>query len=137
MRDFTRHQKAQRIFHADIVGHVDQTLIQDFCTRFGSDVRTQVGGHFADGIDIRRSPWHASRVSQRRSTAVKQRGQMAVVTGTGNVAINLALFLCAFSQLTFRAFVQHTHQRTDDFQVAQLFRRDIHQHIFTAWIVIA
>ena len=62
---------------------------------------------------------------------------MAVITVAGDGAVKLTLFFGAFRQIAFRAFVKHTDQRADDFKVAQLFGSDIHQHIFTARIVIA
>ena len=61
---------------------------------------------------------------------------MAVVAVFGHGPVQLGFVLYPFRQRAFGPFIQHADQRPDDFEVAQLFGRDIHQHIFTARIVI-
>ncbi len=51
MRRFAGHQEGQRVFHAGIVGHVDQAFIDDLRPRLRRDIRPQVGGGFADSIN--------------------------------------------------------------------------------------
>ena len=61
MRDLARHQEAERFLHAGVVGAVDQALVDDLGARLGGDVRAQVGGRVADGVDVGRRPRHARR----------------------------------------------------------------------------
>ena len=42
VRDFARHQKAERFLDAGVVGHVDEALVDDLRARLGGDVRAQV-----------------------------------------------------------------------------------------------
>src|SRR3954451_11753974 len=42
MRDFTGHQKLQRILCASVIAEIYQALIDDLCTSFGRDVAPEV-----------------------------------------------------------------------------------------------
>jgi hypothetical protein len=42
--DFARHQEAQCVLDAWIIGHRDQSFVDQFGAGFGGDVRAQVGG---------------------------------------------------------------------------------------------
>ena len=55
VRRLARHQKRQRI-HARIVGHVDQTFIDDFALASAATFEPQVRRWLADGIDVGRRP---------------------------------------------------------------------------------
>ena len=137
MRRFAGHQEGKRVFHARIVGHVDQAFIDDLRPRLRRDIRPQVGGGFADSINVGRRPRHARRVGQRGTAAVQQGCNMAVIAVGGERTIEFRLALGALRQGSFGAFIQHADQSANDLQMAQLLCRDIHQHIFAAGIVIA
>ena len=62
---------------------------------------------------------------------------MAVVTVSGKRAVQVGFVFHAFRQGAFGPFIEHANQRADNFKVAQLFGGYVHQHIFTARIVIA
>ena len=47
-RDLKGHQEAQGLFHARIIGHVHQALINDLGPRLRGDVRAKVCGGLAD-----------------------------------------------------------------------------------------
>ena len=118
MRRLTRHQKRQCILNAGIVGHVDQPFIDDLCPGLGGHVRAQIRRRLADGVDVGRRPRHARRVGQRGAATVKQGGNVAVVAVFGHRPVQLGLIFHPFRQRAFRAFIQHTDQGTDDFEVA-------------------
>ncbi len=61
---------------------------------------------------------------------------MAVVTRTRNGAVKLAFGFSGFRQIAFSTFVEHPHKGTDNFQMAQFFCGDVHQHLFTRRIFI-
>ena len=56
VRDFARHQKAQRFLDARIVGDVDQAFVDDLRACLRRDVGAQVGGRLADRVDIGGGP---------------------------------------------------------------------------------
>ncbi len=61
---------------------------------------------------------------------------MAVIAVTGYGAVQIALFFGAFCKVAFGTLVKHADQRTDNLQMAQFFRGNIHQHILTPRILI-
>ena len=135
MRHFARHQEAQRLFHARVVGQRNQALVDDLGARLGRNIRTQVGARLGDRVDVGGSPWHAGRIGQRGARAVQHLGQVAVVAGAGDAAVHVGFGLDRFGQLALGALVEHGDDVADHFQVAQLFGCDVEQHVLAAWIV--
>src|SRR5689334_11241034 len=70
MRDFTGHQKSERILDTRIVRHIDEPLVDDFCAGFRGDVRAKICGRLADRVDVSGSPRNAGGIGKRRSATV-------------------------------------------------------------------
>ena len=56
MRDFARHQEAERFLDAWIVRDGDQPLADDLGARLRRDIGAQIGGRLAAAVDIGGGP---------------------------------------------------------------------------------
>jgi hypothetical protein len=54
VRDLARHQEAERVLDAGIVGDIDQTLVDNFCPAFGGDIGAQIACRLASAVDVGR-----------------------------------------------------------------------------------
>lgn len=54
----------------------------------------------------------------------------------GHAGVEIGLLLRRLGQTPLGAAVQHGDDRTDDFEVAELLGRDIHQHVAAADVLV-
>ncbi|MNI64361.1 hypothetical protein D3C73_1197990 [compost metagenome] len=107
MRDLAGHQKPQGLFHTRIISDVHQALVNDLGAGLGSNIGTHVRRGLTDGIDVGCRPRHACGVGQWCTGAVQQTGDVRVITGAIDCAIQLALLFHAFGQAAFGTLVEH------------------------------
>src|ERR1700761_3083190 len=62
---------------------------------------------------------------------------MRIVTAARERTVKLRLGLDTLSQLPLRPLVKHCDDRADDFEVTELFRRDVKQHVASTRVVLA
>src|SRR5882724_7726096 len=62
---------------------------------------------------------------------------MRVVTATRYLAVELRITVGPFRDASLGALVEHCNDGSDDFEVAQLLRRNINQHVPSAGIVLS
>ncbi len=120
MGDFPRHEELQRVLGARIAAEVDETLIDDLRPRLGSYVATQIHIKFAGDLEVIGGPGISHRIEEIDASAPRD----------GNQGIDFGLLAHRFERLEM-----HAGERADDFEMAELFRADIHQHVFATRIV--
>ena len=135
MRDLARHQEAQRVLDAGIVGDADQPLVDDLGAALGGEVGAQVAGRIAARIDVGGGPRHARRVGERWAAA-EQDGLGVAVAARRQRAIELGLLHRRLAELRLHALVQHGDDRADHLKVAEFLGRDVEQHVLAPGIVL-
>src|SRR5690606_3772178 len=79
MCDLPGHQEGEGVFHAWVVCEVDQSLVDDFCSRLCCDVGTQICGWFANCVYVARVPELAPRVREGRPATVQNLCNMRII----------------------------------------------------------
>uniref|UniRef100_A0A0N4ZWI7 PE-PGRS family protein n=1 Tax=Parastrongyloides trichosuri TaxID=131310 RepID=A0A0N4ZWI7_PARTI len=130
-----RHEEGQGVLDPRVIGDVDQPFIDDLGPGFGRDIGAQVAGRITDGVDIGRRPRHAGGVDQGRAAAIED-GHGVAFSARGHAGVKIRFFLGGFREFALGPAIEHGDDRTDDFQVTQLLRGDVHQHIATAAVLV-
>ena len=120
MRDFTRHEELQRVLRAHVIAEFDEALVDDLCARLGSDIAPKVDIKLARDLEVVSGPRVAHGVEKVDAAA------------SGNCDQRISFGRLAFE---FHGFEVKAGQGSDDLEVTQLFRADIHQQIFARWVL--
>ena len=135
VRHFACHQEVERRQHVFVVGELHQVFVDDLGARFGGYVRTQIDRQVAVGIDVGALPRHAVAVGETRTAArqyaelrIDRKGRMDEIV-LRNAFAEDVVALGRILQVAVDAGEQHLDRGADDFEVAQLFGGDIHQHV--------
>src|SRR6185437_2750124 len=118
--DLTSHEELERVFGSRVITEVDQALVNDFRARFCGNIASQVNIKFPSNLQIISGPGVAHGIEQANSASTGDRYERISLGGISTLLRRLEV---------------HSRQCAYDFQMTQLFGPDIHQHVFSLWII--
>lgn len=119
MGDFARHKELERILGAGVVAEIDEAFVNDFGAGFSGDVAAEINIQFAGDFEVIGSPGIAHGIVERDAPAASD-GDEGI--GFGGAAGG------------FHWFEMHTSEGADDFEMAEFFSSDVHEHVLAGGV---
>ena len=118
--DFASHEELQGILGAGVAAEIDQSFVDNLGARFRGDIAAKIDIQLAGDFEIIRRPCIAHGIEQVH----------APTAGNSDERVDLRLF-----SHRFQRFEVHPRQSSDDFQMAEFLSSDIHQQVFSGWVI--